>query len=127
MKHDIGKVSNGIHRCWARIFIRALKCTIRRIKKVDFSFIESTTYNPVVSKKASRQHVKQARLAQAKKPIPVPPMKKKTFKHGLEVPKNWKDIKRIDYTAGNNRWQDAVEKEFASLIMHKYFDFKTPD
>ena len=97
------------------------------MKKVDFSYIESTTYNPVVSKKARRQQVKQARLAHAQKPIPVPPMKKRTFKHGLEVPKNWKDIKRIDETAGNTRWQDAVEKEVAALIMHKCFDFKTPD
>ena len=29
--------------------------------------------------------------------------------------------------AGNTRWQDAVEKEVAALIMHKCFDFKTPD
>ena len=50
-----------------------------------------------------------------------------TFKHGLEVPKNWKDIKRMNDAAGNTRWQDAVEKEVAALIMHKCFDFKTPD
>ncbi len=66
-------------------------------------------------------------MAQAKKPIPVPPKGKRTFKHGLEVPKNWKDIKRIDDSAGNTRWQNAVEKEVAALIMHNCFDFKTPD
>ena len=103
LNNDLGKVSNGIHRCWARTLFRALKCTIRRMKKVEFSCVESTTYNPVVSKKARRQHAKQARLAHAQKPIPVPPMKKRTFKHGLEVPKNWKDIKRMDDAAGNTR------------------------
>ena len=127
INNDLGKISNGIHRRWARTFLRALKRTIRRMKKVDFNYIESSTYDPVVSKKARRHVVKRARRAQAGKPIPVPPKGKRTFKHGLEVPKNWKDIKRIDDAAGNTRWQDAVEKEVAALIMHKCFDFKTPD
>ena len=85
INNDLGKVSNGIHRCWVRPFLRALKRTIRRMKKVEFSLIESTTYDPVVSKKLRRQHAKQARLAHAQKPIPVTPMKKRTFKYGLEV------------------------------------------
>ena len=51
----------------------------------------------------------------------------KTFKHGLEVPRNWKDIVRIDAEAGNRRWQDAVEQEVDALIMHGCFDFKTPN
>ena len=127
INNDLGKISNGIHRRWARTFLRALKRTIRRMKKVDFNYIESSTYDPVVSKKARRHVIKRTRRAQAEKPIPVPPKGKRTFKHGLEVPKNWKDIKRIDDAAGNTRWQDAVEKEVAALIMHKCFDFKTPD
>ena len=81
----------------------------------------------MVSKKARKMKAKKARFAQAEKPTPVPPKGKRTFKHGLEVPKNWKDIKRIDDSAGNTRWQDAVEKEVAALIMHNCFDFKTPD
>ena len=74
------------------------------MKKVDLSFIESSTYDPVISKKARRQHVKWARQAQAEKPIPVPPIGKRIFKHGLEVPKSWKGIKRIDGDAGNTHW-----------------------
>ena len=92
LSNDLGKVSNGIHRRWARSFLRALKRTIRRIKKVDFYHIESSTFDPTVSKKARQTKAKKARLAQAKKPIPVPPKGKRTFKHGLEVPKNWRDI-----------------------------------
>ena len=81
----------------------------------------------MVSKKARQTKAKNARLAQAQEPIPVPPKGKRTFKHGLEVPKNWKDIKRIDNSAGNTPWQNAVKKEAAALIMHNFFDFKTPD
>ena len=81
------------------------------MKKIELSFIESITYNPVVSKKFHRHHVRQARQAQADKPIPVPLMKKITFKYGLEVPKNWKDIKMIDDDACNTRWKDTVEKK----------------
>ena len=73
LNNDLGKISNGIHRRWGRTFLRALKRTIRRMKQVDFSFIESSTYAPVVSKKARRQQAKRARRAQAEKPIPVPP------------------------------------------------------
>ena len=34
---------------------------------------------------------------------------------------------RIDDESGNRHWQDAVAKEIAALIHHKYFDFKSPD
>ena len=93
LSNDLGKVSNGIHRRWARSFLRALKRTIRRIKKVDFYHIESSTCDPTVSKKVRQMKSKKPRLAQTNKPIPVPPKGKRTFKHGLEVPKNWKDIR----------------------------------
>ena len=33
---------------------------------------------------------------------------KVTFKHGLEVPRRWKDVIRIDSEAGNRRWQEAI-------------------
>ena len=47
--NNLEKVSNGIHHFWTRTLLRSLKRPIRRMKKVDFSLIESTTYNPVVS------------------------------------------------------------------------------
>ena len=52
---------------------------------------------------------------------------KMTFKHNLEVSRNWKDIIILDSTARNTRWQQVVEKEVGALIQHKCFDFKTPD
>ena len=45
----------------------------------------------------------------------------------IEVPKNWKDIIRIDEAAGNDMWQDSVEKYISTLMYHEYFDFKYPD
>ena len=69
IRNDLGKVSNVIHRRWARTLFRALKRTIRRMKKVELSYIESITYDHVVSKKTRRQQVKQARLAYAQKPF----------------------------------------------------------
>ena len=54
------------------------------------------------------------------------------FKYGIEVPKNYIDIKRIDKASGNTKWQDAVTKEVGELIHHNSFklfmpkDFKPP-
>ena len=123
----MGKVSNGKHRRWARAYLRSLKRTLRRLRKVDFFSFESSTFNPSPPKKAHSRRTKRARRMQAEVSTPDPPKGKRTFKHGLEVPRNWKDVMRIDYAAGNTRWQQAVEKEVGALIQHNCFDFKTPD
>ena len=41
LSNDLGMVSNGIHRRWARSFLRALKRTLRRMKRVDFYDLEA--------------------------------------------------------------------------------------
>ena len=124
--NDMGKVSNGIHRRWARAFLRVLRRTLKRLRRVQFSGLESSTYDPS-PKIARSRRAKRARRAQAEARIPDPPKGKRNFKYGLEVPKNWMDIKRLDAVAGNTRWQQAVEKEVGALVMHQCFDFKTPD
>ena len=53
--------------------------------------------------------------------------KRKTFKHGLEVPRTWNDIVRIDTEAKNRLWQKTVEEDDMALIEHGCFDFKTPN
>ena len=53
------------------------------------------------------------------------PSSRKTFKHGLEVLRTWKDVVRIDADAGNRCWQEAIEKEITALMMHDCFYFKT--
>ena len=128
LANDLGKISNGIHRRWARAFLRSLKRTIRRMKRVAFLELEASSYDPNPSKKAcSRRAKRHARKANAKDAVHKPPKGKRTFKYGLEVPKTWKDIIRIDAAAGNTLWQQAVEKEVSALIMHSCFDFKSAD
>ena len=100
--NDMGKVSNGIHRRWARAFLRVLRRTIKRLRRIQSSGFESTIYDPL-PKKAHSRRAKRARRAQAEAKIPDPPKGKRNFKYGLEVPKNWMDIKRLDAAAGNTR------------------------
>ena len=128
MSNDLGKISNGQHRRWARAFLRSLKRTIRRMKRVAFQELTASSYDPNPSKKASSRRAKrQCRKAQAKEAVLKPPKGKRTFKYGLEVPKSWKDIIRKDTAAENTRWQQAVEKEVGALIQHQCFDFKSAD
>ena len=55
------------------------------------------------------------------------PQKRRTFKCGLEVPKNWKGMLRIDDEVSNKHWQNDVSKKIDVLIHQKCFDFKSPD
>ena len=71
--------------------------------------------------------VRRGETKASKKKAKKPPSSRKTFKHGLEVPRTWKDVVRIDAEAGNRCWQEAIEKEVDALIMHDCFDFKTPN
>ena len=100
--NDLGKISNGIHRRWARAFLRSLKRTIRRMKRVAFQELEASSYDPNPSKKAcSRRAKRHARKAHTRDEIHKLPKGKRTFKYGLEVPKSWKDFIMIDAAAGN--------------------------
>ena len=47
---------------------------------------------------------------------------KRTHKYGIEIPKNWKDCKRIDDENGNTMWQDAVAKEMGVVKVLLAFD-----
>ena len=80
-------VSNGIHRRWARAFLRVLRRTIKRLRRIQSSGFESTTYYPL-PKKAHSRRAKRTRRAQAEAKTPDPPKGKRNFKYGLEVPKN---------------------------------------
>ena len=45
LSNDLGYISNGIHRRWARMFLRSLKRTLRRLRRTDFYSFESTTFD----------------------------------------------------------------------------------
>ena len=49
------------------------------------------------------------------------------IEHGHAVPKNWRDIIRINTTNGNHKWHQAVEKDVFSLLHLQYFDIWSPD
>ena len=51
ISNNLGPVSNGTHRCWARLFIRSLKLTLRRLKRTSFEGFESTKFTPIPEKK----------------------------------------------------------------------------
>ena len=52
---------------------------------------------------------------------------KRSFKFGLEIPRNWRDILRIDEAAGNTPWKDGAENKADALIHLKCFTFKSPN
>jgi len=125
--NDLGPISNEQHRRWARAFLRSLRRTLRRLRRSSVLIFEATTFYPNPKKRRSR-HAAQAEQAKDRAEDKATEGKsKRTFKYGLKVPKNWKDILRIDTAAGDRKWQDAVEKEVAALVMHGCFDFKSPD
>ena len=77
LDNDVGMIPNGIHRRWARSFLRALKCAIKSIKCVDFYDLEASTFDPGISRKARRKYTKRASKAQTEGPIHVPPKRKR--------------------------------------------------
>ena len=125
LNNDLGKVSNGIHRRWARAYQRSLRRAIRRLRRVHFFGFESTTYRP--SKKKNSRRAKRARRAMTDSPVPSKKASKRVLKYGLEVPRSWKDILRIDAENKNRAWRDAVEKEVGALLLLGCFDFRAPD
>ena len=71
----------------------------------------SKTYDPYpwVLNRHSAKRVRRASTKASKKN--KRPAKQQRFKHGLEVPRTWNDIVRIDAEAGNRLWQEAAEKK----------------
>ena len=125
LTNDLGMFSNTKQRRWARAFLRSVKRTIRRLRRSHFFGFDATTHFPTPKKRRSRRANRENEQKEEKKQ--QGPKRTGTFKYGLEVPKNWKDLLRIDEAAGNRKWQEAVEKEVAALVMHGCFDFKSPD
>ena len=46
------------------------------------------------------------------------------FKYGTEVPHTYVDAVRLDKAAGNQKWHEAIAKEFTALLHHNCFEFK---
>ena len=92
---DLGKVSNGIHRRWARAFLRSMRRFVRRMKKVDYRGFVSSRHDPFPFS-LSVNRFKRVRRATRKESKHPRSRKPKVYKYGLEVPRTWSDILRID-------------------------------
>jgi len=131
LQSDFGTIINGKHRRWARKFLRSLKRTMRRLFRVRYTGYRAMVYDPLPKVPTVRtRHAIAAIAARAK----AKPKKKKSgnsqmgsFKYGIEVPKKWCDFLRIDADMKNTKWQDAVQKEAAALLLHQCFDFGSSD
>ena len=112
MVTDLGEVSNRIERWWARVFLHSLRRTTRRLRRVDFQGFNSST-SEITSCRISLDRILRVRRGESKaskKKKSKSSGPKRTFKHGLEVPRSWKDVVHIDAEAGNRNWQKAIEK-----------------
>ena len=111
----------------AELCVTSLKLTI-----VVFSPKHSDSVVLPESVKVRRHAARAAKATAAKKS----PSKRKltasnnkqmgNFKYGIEVPRKWADVVRLDRANGSLEWQLAVEKKMSSLIKHNCFDFKHP-
>ena len=140
MKTDLGTILNGKYRRWARKFLRSLRRAMRRFFKVDTRGFQSNSFptrtDSVITPANVQARRRAARAAKATAAKKVTTSKRKaptgnnrqmgTFKYGIEVPRKWADVVRLDRANSSLEWHHAVEKEMASLIKHKCFDFKHP-
>ena len=110
--------------------LRSLRLTLRRLRRTDILGFETATFNPAPPNKKKRS-CRYAHAAETVKgagnAAPAGRRKKRVFKFGIEIPKTWDDILRLDGAASNKKWQAAVHKEVAALIHHDCFDFHSPD
>ena len=126
LEANLGKVSNGIHRRWARAFLRSLRNAERRQRRTKVNGFTSASFLTASSLLGTGLH-KRRRVTKTAEPKQHTTRAKRTFKYGLEVPRTWKDVMRLDGESGTTRWQDAINKEVDALIEQDCFDFKTPN
>ena len=130
LTNDLGSVDNGIQRRWARSFMRALKTTLRRMRRTCNGTFSSRTFVPNPKRPTRARHLsRRQKISMRRAEIDKGRSKPRPceFKYGIEVPRNYKDILRIDKASGNTKWQDAVTKEVGALIHHKCFKFMPKD
>ena len=127
INNDFGNIHSSTQHRWARAMLRSVRQTIRRRRRVDdlFGGFSSQTFVPTPAEPSRPKDVppnvwKRIRRAEKKA---AKRKHKADFKYGIEIPRNWTDIVRIDLAAGNTLWADAVKKEVAALIHHGCFHF----
>ena len=132
MQNDLGEAANNIHRRWEQLFLRTVRRICRNMKRSNIFSFYSGSYHPTNKKLRSRKAKKLRRTAEASDTSEAKQqqkLKRKVYKiqFGHAVPKNWKDIIRLDTLNGNRKWKDAVAKEVAALLELGCFDVKSPN
>lgn len=119
---------------WTRQFKRALRRAWRRAIKSNVFRYYSGRHHGTNKKLRSRRLRKAARAKFEDKDSDeakvwlqdqvIKGQRTKKFEYGIEVPRNWEDVIRIDTENGDRGWQKAVEKEIGALLNFHCFDIK---
>ena len=96
------------------------------MKNYDMLGFQSSMYNPSILHRYYNYRRRYVKPDQTKTDVKVD-RPKRTFKYGLEVPKSWKSVVRIDFNSINSNWKNTVKKGAGALVFHQFFDFKSPN
>ena len=125
LKYDMGEIVNGKYRRWTTSFLRSLQVVEQRQRRTQISGFQSRTFASPDQLAVSHPYKRIRRI----QPLQTKNKRKskRTFKYGLEVPRTWKDVVRLDNQAGDGRWQETIRQEVDALIKHDCFDLRTRD
>ena len=121
IQNDLGERANSIHRRWARLFLRSIRHISRQMKKSNAFSFHASTYHPTNKKLRSRRTSKLRRAhndgdTHDAKQHHINARFIERIEYGNAVPRNWKDILRLDAMKSNHRWQDAVATSSDGLL-----------
>ena len=116
-RNDVGNSAQAqIIKRWSRVFKRALRRVFKRCVKSNCFRFYSGSYHPTPKalrsrrvRKARREKFGDEASAEALAWPPVVSSRKATkYEYGIEVPRNWGDVLRIDAKNGDYGCQEAV-------------------
>ena len=129
---------SGRYTRWAHGFLRQVNRTIHHLHQVasgstlrlrdrhkfqlddSFSGFQTIRWATMMPKTTQPQCKKKQNPGHISHGQPV-------FKYGVEVPNSTKHAEELDAQHGNSLWEEAYQKEIASLLSLRCFDFRPPD
>lgn len=119
------------YKRWARSHKRAVRRMFKRVIRSNVFQYYSGKHHGTNKKRRSKRIRRAARakfedeqseeaLAWVEQTLNARKVRK--FAYGLEVPRNWEDVLRIDLENGDTAWQDAIKKEIGALLELECFD-----
>ena len=132
-RNDIGNsATEQIIKRWSRVYKRALRRIFKRCIKSNCFRFYSGAYHPTPKtlrscriRKARQMKFGDAESLEAlARPPEVSSRRASKFEYGIEVPRNWGDVLRLDAESGDRGWQEAAEKEIGALLALGCFDIQ---